>query len=327
MRDAGPAASVVVVSDYGGGETGDWAYVRDALRALAAQDFPERFEVFLVDSAPSQGEMDQMEEMDDEMPPDIVTLVPGMRIVRDRARPGGDLVNRAARASAADAVALLDVDCVPAPGWLAAAVAALRAHPEAAVVSGLTVYPDEGFTYRVLGVLLRAFVDPGGAGPTRFMTGNNAVFRRDVLLAHPVPPVDPRHLANRLQTESIRAAGGRLYFDPGMRVTHRFGGWPTERRIRRRVGYRAIRLRQLDARTPHAWLVRLGLLSIPLVVAGRIVDSWRDCLRAGRHFGLRWFELPAAFVLAVVVHLLEVGGMMAAFSEARAERVAAPADV
>jgi hypothetical protein len=40
-------------------------------------------------------------------------------------------------------------------------------------------------------------------------------------------------------------------------------------------------------------------------------------VRAGRHYGLRWFELPAAFATAVYVHLLEIGGMAAAFAEAR----------
>jgi hypothetical protein len=38
-------------------------------------------------------------------------------------------------------------------------------------------------------------------------------------------------------------------------------------------------------------------------------------VRSGRHYGLRWFELPAAFVTAVLVHLMEIGGMRSAFAE------------
>jgi hypothetical protein len=311
MIDAKPAVCVVVVSDYGGGPEGDWDYLRNALRALASQSFAEDVEVILVDSAPPG----------QDMPADLVTIVPSMRVIRGRGQRGSDLVNLAARQCSAELVALLDADCVPTRGWLAAAVGAMRARPDAAVVSGLTAYPDESFTFRVLAVLLRSFVDPGGDGPTRFITSNNAVFRRNVLLAHPVPAVDPRHLALRLQTEAIRAAGGGLCFQPGMRVTHRFAGWATERHVRRRVGYRAVRLRQLDRRASHAWLVRLGAVSIPLIVAGRTLDSWRDCVRAGHHFGLRWYELPAAFAIAVAVHVLEIGGMMAAFTEARSERL------
>jgi hypothetical protein len=304
-----PEVCVIVASDYGGGTTGDWDYLRNCLRALATQTFEGAVEVVLVDSSPPG----------DEMPADLQTIVPSMRVVRDRSRRGSHLTNLAVRASSADLVALLDADCVPAGEWLHAAVEAIRRQSRAAVVSGLTAYPNESFTYRVLGTLLRSFVDPGHAGRTRFITSNNAIFRRDVLLAHPLPAVEPRHLALRLQTEGIRADGGVLYFEPAMHVTHRFEGWRQERHIRRRVGYRAVRLRQLDPRAPYSWLVRWGAPSIPLIVAGRTVDSWRDCVRAGAHFGLRWFELPAAFVLAVVVHLMEIGGMAAAFAEARSE--------
>ena len=92
---------------------------------------------------------------------------------------------------------------------------------------------------------------------------------------------------------------------------------PMERRLRHNVGYRAIRVRQLDPRVPHAWMVRMGPLSLPTIFVARTLDSFRDCLRAGRHFGLRWFELPAAFATAVYVHLLEVRGMVQALAEAR----------
>jgi hypothetical protein len=89
-----------------------------------------------------------------------------------------------------------------------------------------------------------------------------------------------------------------------------------ERRIRRHVGYRAVRVRQLDPRLPFTWMIRFGYLSIPLVLAARIADSWRDCLRARHHYGIRPLELPLAFALAVAVHLMEIGGMIEAFSEA-----------
>jgi len=306
----GGQVCVIVASDYGGGATSDWDYLRNCLRALATQEFDGGVDLVLIDSSPPG----------DEMPADLQTIVPAMRIVRDPSRKGSHLANLAVRASSADVIVLLDADCVPAAGWLRAAVEAIRRQPRAAVVSGLTAYPNESFEYRVLGALLRSFVDPGHAGRTRFITSNNAIFRRDVLLAHPLPAVEPRHLALRLQTEGIRADGGVLYFEPAMYVTHRFEGWPQERHVRRRVGYRAVRLRQLDPRAPYSWLVRWGACSIPLIVAGRTLDSWRDCVRAGAHFGLRWFELPAAFVLAVVVHSMEVGGMAAAFAEARRER-------
>ncbi len=301
------AVSVIVVSDYGGRTAEDWDYLRATLAALARQAVAENVEVILVDSAPSG----------QQMPPDLMDLVPALDVIRGVRQTTRELLNTAVCAASADLVVLLDGDCAPAPGWLRAAIDAMRVHPEVAAVSGRTVYPDLGFSYRVLATLSRSFLDPGGPGPTRFISNNNAIFRRDVLLAHPLPAY-PRPMAARLQTEAIRLAGGALYFEPSMRVTHRFEGWPMERRIRRHVGYRAIRVRQLDPRVPHAWLVRLGRLSIPLVLAARTVDSWWNCARAGRYYGLRWFELPAAFVTAIAVHLLEIGGMIDAFAEAGA---------
>jgi hypothetical protein len=309
MGGAGVAVSVVVVSDYGGRTAEDWDYLRNTLGGLARQVFDEGFEVLLVDSTPA-GE---------QTPADVLRIVPSMRVIGDATATTRELLNAAASAASGPLVALLDGDCAPAAGWLRAAVDAMRRHPDAAAVSGRTLYANKGFSHRALATLSRSFLDPGRPGRTRFISSNNSIFRRDVLVAHPLPAF-ARPLAARLQTEAIRLAGGALYFEPGMRVMHRFEGWPMERRIRRHVGYRAIRIRQLNPRVPHAWMVHLGLLSIPLILAARTLDSWWDCVRAGRHYGLRWFELPAAFATAVAVHLLEIGGMVSAFAEARGGR-------
>lgn len=297
--------SVLVVSDYGGGSADEWDYLRDTLGALKRQTFDESVEMFLVDATPAG----------QQLPPDVLDIVPSIRVIGG-AGTTRELLNAAVNAASADLVAVLDGDCTTSPSWLGAAVEAMRMHPEVTAASGRTTYPDKGLTYRLLATLSRSFLDGGAPGPTRFISSNNAVFRRDVLLAHPLPEF-PRTLASRLQNEAIRLAGGSFWFEPRMLVTHRFEGWPSERRLRHRVGYRTIKIRQLNPRVKHAWMLRLGMISIPLITAFRIVDSWWDCLRAGRYYGLRWFELPAAFVVAVVVHLLEIGGMLAALAEDR----------
>jgi hypothetical protein len=300
-----PRVSVLVVSDYGGRQSEDWDYLRATLAGLRAQSCDEPFEVLLVDSAPAE----------EPMPPDVAQILPGLGVLRGAGESSCGLLNRAVETAAGEIVALLDGDCAPVPGWLAAGLAALGSDPNAVAVSGRTVYPDRGFSYRVLGALSRSFLDPGGPGPTRFISNNNAIVRRRALLAHPLGP-PPRALAARLQTEAIRLDGGTLRFEPRMQVTHRFDGWAMERRLRRNVGYRAVRVRQLDPRVPHAWMTRLGVLSVPLIVSARILDSFRDCLRVGRQYGVRWFEMPLAFAAAIAVHLLEIGGMRAAMSDA-----------
>ena len=306
MSTAKSSVSVIVVSDYGGRASGEWTYLHDTLAALARQDFGEHFEVLLVDAVP-EGE---------EMPAELLHLIPRIRRIRGEGEPSREVLNAAVGAASGDLIALLDGDCAPDPSWLRAGTDVMRAHADAAAVSGLTRYPGETFANRTLGTLSRSFLDPGGPGTTRFISNNNAIVRRPALLAHPLVKY-PRPLAARLQVEAIRMDGGELYFEPRMSVTHRFDGWPMERRIRRNVGYRAVRIRQLDARIPFAWLVHFGRLSIPAFVAARTLDSCWDCLRAGRHYGLRWYELPAAFATAVRVHLLEIRGMQAAFDEGR----------
>jgi hypothetical protein len=116
-----------------------------------------------------------------------------------------------------------------------------------------------------------------------------------------------------VQSEAVRRTGGRLLFTPDSVVVHEFEGWSMERDIRRNIGYATIRIRQIDPAVPFAWMARLGPISIPLFFVPRTIDSCWDCLRVGRRYGLRWYELPAAFAMAVVIHAMELDGMRSAF--------------
>jgi glycosyltransferase involved in cell wall biosynthesis len=299
-----PAVSVVVVSDYAGTGADPWKDVRQTLAALAAQDLGEPFECLVVESS-AEGAT---------APTDLEPLLPGVRLVTDPGRGSYALKNAGARAATADLVAILDADCTPRPDWLRVGLAALRADPTAIAVSGRTTYAGRGVGERALAVLSRAYLDPGAAGPTQFISNNNAIVRRADYLAHPLP-TDGGPFASRIQSEAMRRRGARFRFEPGMVVVHEFEGWAMERDIRRNIGYGTIRIRQLDPKMPWAWMARLGVASIPLFVAARTVDSWWDALRAGRHYGLRWYEQPVVFALAIVVHVLEIAGMRQAFRD------------
>jgi|CXWL01.1.fsa_nt_gi hypothetical protein len=297
-----PAVSVIVVSDYAGGDVKAWDDLRSSLGALARQDIDEPIESLLVESS----------EHADQIPDDLTAIVPSLKVVACPAASSYALKNEGVRVATAEFVVLLDADCTPSHDWLRRAVESMRAHPEAAAISGRTRYGGRGLPERVLAVLSRAYLDPGGAGSTPFISNNNAILRRTVLLEHPLP-TNGGPFAARMQSEAIRRTGGQLLFEPTMCVVHEFAGWAMERDIRRNIGYGTIRIRQLDPRMPWAWMARLGIVSIPLFVLARTVDSCWDALRAGRHYGVRWFEQPLAFALAFVVHLLEIGGMLSAF--------------
>lgn len=306
MKNDPTSVSIVVIADYGGRNSEDWDYLRDTLRGLRDQSGDWKPELLLVDQTPPGESM-----------PDDIQRILEMRVIAGPLSTR-ELMNEAVRAASGDVLALIDGDCAPVPGWLSAGIDALRARSDAVAVSGRTLYPMHRLSFRVLATLSRSFLDPGGPGRTKFISNNNAIYWRKVLLDHPLGDF-PRPMATRLQAEAIRAAGGGLYFEPRMEVTHRFEGWPMEKRIRRRIGYRAIRVRQLDPRVPYAWMLRFGIASIPLVLGARILESCWNCVRAGRFYGLRWFELPIAFATAVYVHMFEIGGMLDAFHEGRAQ--------
>ena len=302
-----PTASVFVISDFAVGEESAWDDIRAALRALAHQDFAEPAEYFLLERA----------SVAERIPEDLPKILPGLRIVLSQETSSYALKNETAEHASADLVAILDADCIPDSDWLRRLVAALRADPQAAVVSTKTEYRGRTLLERILSLLSRAFVDPGKAGETRFLTNNSAIFRRADMLRNPLPTAYGPFAA-RIQMESFRRAGRAMLFEPRTRVIHAFHGWPMERDIRRNFGYGAVLIRLADRRLPFAWLTRIGLASIPLFVLFRTADSWWNCVRVGPRYGVAWYQVPLALGVAVLVHLLEVPGMLRAFRGAGA---------
>lgn len=297
-----PDISVVIVSDYDGGGAKSWKDLRCVLTALAQQDGNVHAEWILCENQVSAKSM----------PEDIRRMLPDLKLVVADVHGSYELKNAGFRAASSTVAAMLDADCVPARDWLKNAVAAMNAHPTAAVVSGRTRYPAAGLLQRLLSLLSRAYVDRGEAGSTRFISNNNSIWRRDVYLKHPLPSgLGP--FAGRMQSESIIRAEHQLWFDPTVQVIHDFEGWPMESDIRRNTGYGTVIARLHDPSMPYAWLTKLGVASIPVFVAGKIFDSWRDCIRCASVFEVKWFQVPLALLGSLVVHLMEVPGMWRAF--------------
>jgi hypothetical protein len=94
-------------------------------------------------------------------------------------------------------------------------------------------------------LLDRAFVDPGGAGPTRLISDNNAGFGRSVYRAHPLP-LHVGGFTGFLQSREMLRQGYELYFDGEIGVEHEFESWSMEADIRRNRGHAAITTRLLD---------------------------------------------------------------------------------
>ncbi|MBC7790338.1 MAG: glycosyltransferase [Anaerolineae bacterium] len=308
---AKPVVSVVIVSDYAGGEAKAWDDVRATLEAFARQDFGGEAEFLLSESS----------KLKSDIPAELRTILPTLKLIFSEPSTSYDLKNQGVQAAAADFVAIIDADCIPDSGWLRHLVETLRGNPDAVAVSGRTVYEGRSLLERLLSLLSRSYLDPGRAGATRFISNNNAGYRRSMYLKYPLP-TGSGAFAARLQSDAISRAGGKLLFEPRMRVVHDFEGWAMERDIRRNIGYGTIITRLRERLLPFAWLTRLGPASIPLFTAGKTLNSWADCLRCARHYGVRWYELPFALALAVVVNLMEISGMVRAFRGSELERTA-----
>jgi hypothetical protein len=122
---------------------------------------------------------------------------------------------------------------------------------------------------------------------------------------------------SRIQSDQIQAAGGELRFEPDMIVEHRYGGWSMQRADRRQIGFAMTRYRRLNGEASHAWIIRLGALGLPLVLAMAIAGTWKRCLKHAPRYGIRWFELPAALAATVPAHAMEIPGIWLALRDGR----------
>jgi hypothetical protein len=297
-----PAVSVVIVSDFEAGTEVAWADLQRCLEALARQDFAEPAEILVCEWVGFR----------DAVPAGLERLLPSLRMVYSDARTSFELKNEGVRQARAPLVAVLDADCTPVPGWLSAAVQTLRTQPETAAVAGRTLCPGRSRLRRVMALSGRTVGDEGTAAETRHVATNNAAYRRDVYLRHPLIPA-AGNCGHQLQSAAIRRSEGRLYFQPAMEAEHESVDWARDRDVRRFVGQAVVATRLMDPLQPYAWLVRLRYASIPIFVLGKtLLTAYRCCLR-GRHHGVRWYELPVAILAGFVRHTLEVPGMIQAF--------------
>jgi hypothetical protein len=297
-----PSISVVIVCDHEAGREDGWNDIRQSLAALAAQDLNEPAEFIFCES----------DEFGANAPADLTDILPGLKILTVPRRTAYDLKNAGVEVASCELIAMIDADCVPRRDWLRRLLDSLRRHPQAAVISGRTTYPGKSLLVRISALLSRAYSDRGGEGRARFIADNNAGYRRSAYLAHPLPTNTGRFAAH-IQAQELRCAGYRLWFDPAFEVEHGFEGWLMEKDIRRNRGYSTIQTRLINPSLPYGWLVRAGPIGIAPILAWKILGSWRDCVRCGRVYHVKWYELPVVMAAAVRFNLLEFSGMWAAF--------------
>jgi glycosyltransferase involved in cell wall biosynthesis len=181
--------------------------VRDAVASAFGQTEPPA-EVVVVDDASTDGSADAAREA-------------GARVIRNASRRNaGGARNAGMDATRGDLLAFLDADAVAPKDWLARARQALESDPSIAGVGGRIVNGRPS-RYGELDYYLNhsEWIAEGSAGQRRNIPTMAIVYRRASV--GPVRFPESNTGEDTAFALAVTARGGRLWYDPGIVVTHR----------------------------------------------------------------------------------------------------------
>lgn len=226
--------------------------------------------------------------------------------------------NAGAAIAAGDIVALLDGDCQPAPDWLELILARLT--PGVDGVAGHTRYVGRSLFARTLSVPDFAFVFEQDGGTSTGMNLNNVAFRRDVLLRHPLDARIRRNGGCYFLFNQLRAAGGRVVYEPRARTVHGYAGALTLLKKHFDRGYDGVTVYRLDddgVLRGTRLFRRLGPIALVGITARRVVMDWIRMTRTRRQIGIPALALPYFCAVVVGTRLLELAGGFVAVAAPR----------
>ncbi len=181
--------------------------VRDAVASACAQSEPPA-EVVVVDDASTDGSADAAREA-------------GARVIRNASRRNaGGARNAGLEATRGDLLAFLDADAVAPKDWLARARSAFEGDPSIVGVGGRIVN-GRPTRYGELDYYLNhsEWIADGRPGERRNIPTMAIVYRRDAI--GPVRFPESNTGEDTAFALAVTARGGRLWYDPGIVVTHR----------------------------------------------------------------------------------------------------------
>jgi cellulose synthase/poly-beta-1,6-N-acetylglucosamine synthase-like glycosyltransferase len=287
-----PRISVIVVSDYDGAGAGDRHDEFHMMRALAAQDITEPFEIVLAES----------ENGKSSFPPDLLTIAPLTRAVFLPHTRSSSLKDAALAFTSGRLVAVFEADSPPRPQWLRLLTETLDRHPEADAISGRTIYGYDSALKRAAGLIHRGYIEEKGISPTIFVCNNGALYRRELLEAYRYDDMDNPFVTGRTRHNAMEKAGVKLLFHPQAVVVHEFGGWKFLREVHRNLGFSDGREAWLARDQPLSWRAKLPL---SFALAGERL--WWDlctCRKAAGNF-IYWYDWPLVILLLIVFRCIE----------------------
>ena len=269
--------------------------VGDAVKSALAQTEPP-CEVIVVDDASTDGSGEAARRA-------------GARVITNaRRRNAGGARNAGIEAASGDVLAFLDADVIAAPDWLGRVRRVLERDPAIVGVGGRVASGRPGL-FGDLDLFLNhsEWIGPRGEGPKGLIPTLAIAYRREAV--GPVRFVETNLGEDASFGAAVLERGGQLWYDPGIRMTHRHERLDAASFWRRQVdcGRTIYRTRVLHERPgrvlvrhpallflfPHLWIVLArmiqngfagrALLLSPWLVAGEMARI-RGFLRARREY-------------------------------------------
>jgi hypothetical protein len=284
----------VVVESYTHGEGSSLERVTLALEA--ATTMAEMGEVLVADSSGDPALAELLRER-----------FPSARRIDAVGLGYDDAKMKAAREARGEFVLYLDGDCIPAPGWLEHHLAALRGGANA--TGGFTRY-DGAFLGAVESILDFGFMLPARHRVLDCYAFNNSGFRREVLLATPLP-AGPLRCRCYPHAQLLNRSGSPVQMVPEARVRHERQPFFRERY---RQGYDMVAAGWADPTLREGRLARIGLAAAPLFYGRAVANDLRRLVAGRRDLGLQLWQVPAAAALLPVMRLVDLAGVVRALA-------------
>lgn len=238
----------------------------------------------------------------------VAESAPGARLLDATGMSYDQAKMMAAKQARSEKLVYLDGDCEPMGDWPNELLDALQRHPHMAGIGGFTRYRGNGVISAAMSVMDFGFLYPVIERPLACYAFNNVAFRRQILIACPSEGEGMR-CGCFAHAQTLIQRGIPVVLCPQAIAIHDL---PPIFRERFRQGYDTIAACWANPRLPEARWLRLGIASMPLFLAMRILLDWRRLLIGHQNLGLGPAGLVTAFSLVPLLRFIDVMGMLQA---------------